>query len=218
MSYPTLSGVPDVPVNVVFSRLYCNDNDEDHMAAQIEESGKVKVGNSWKFHQDAHSSMIFNAKQKIHGKIPILSKGKGKAHTHWEASADEEMDLEGNSIVEKEMTVEFPSNKIPAHTSMRYTFTQFQGELKKVPYEASTKCTKWRAVCIDDEKHGCDFKDTCVHEKGASGTIDSMMYTEVLETWTDETHNVKSCKHIARLHTDIDETLHINVTSLSMVV
>jgi len=175
IEYPTLDSLSKTKSPTVLAQQdYCNDNDEPRNMQGRTIAKEEKQGSdacySFGFHED------YGATYQMSASLPALMSAKGVAH--WGIGARQDFRNCEKKSTKTTVTLSFPSPVIKPHSRTSYRYTQWQGSLSSLPFEATMVIS---------------FVDGSSIERRERGEYKGTDYCTVQQTWTHEEHDVESC-------------------------
>jgi hypothetical protein len=175
ISYPTLDTMTKIKAPaVIASQDYCNDNDEARpFAGQTIEKTETNGHDSC---FTASATETFGESITVKASIPDLVDVTDE--THWSISSTQEFKNCKQHSSSSKVTLTFPSPNLKAHTRTSYQYTQWQGAVSDLPFQATLNV---------------QFTDGSSISRTEKGTYAGTSYLSVQQSWTKEQKNVKKC-------------------------
>ena len=153
---------------------YCNDNSVDRTFESFKEDKTVTTGFDSCF--TASASFTFGETLSVEGKVPMLE--KASAGTTWSATASLEFKNCKKTSDTDTQSLTYPAVTLKPHTRSSYVYSQYQGKLNALPYNALVKVT---------------FTDGGTWTAQQSGTYTGTSYTSLDSYFTGEESGVTNC-------------------------
>lgn len=172
---------------LVAQRRYCNDVDVERPTASLTRQKTVSNGQKHCFKRSSSSSFDYSFGDTIavtaeencfFEKVSTTNTFEWKVEKTSSHSETQKDCSDTTSSSSQSLT--FPDATIPAHTSLEYSFSQWQGEIHDLPYE----CT----VHLGFED-GTEF-----YARNVTGMYSAATFLTVQEEWTGEEENVTHCE------------------------
>jgi len=175
ISYPTLDSMTKIKAPaVIASQDYCNDNDEPRpFAGQTVEKTETSGHDSC---FTASATETFGMSISVKGGIPDIE--EVTEESHWSVSSTQEFKNCKQHSSSNKVTLTFPSPNLQPHTRTSYQYTQWQGAVTDLPFQATLSV---------------HFNDGSSISRTEKGTYAGTSYLSVQQSWTKEEKNVKSC-------------------------
>lgn len=175
ISYPTLDSLTKIKSPaVIASQDYCNDNSKPRPFAGQSIEKTETSGHDSCF--TASATEEFGESISVKASIPDIV--EVSEESHWSISSTQEFKNCQQKSSSVKTTLNFPSPKLDAHTRTSYQYTQWQGALSDLPFQATLKVS---------------FSDGSSITRTEKGTYAGTSYLSVQQSWTREEHNVQDC-------------------------
>lgn len=202
ITYPDLDALPPVAPTAIVRRSYCNGASSEQQFGIERTSRQVMTGSTscfnWDVSTTSGSSVTVGA--QISGGVPGFGVAdmSSSATVHWELTAGAGGENCHESTEQVTQEFDFPVVSLPPKTAQTYTFTQFQGHLSGVSFQAVL------------EQHWSDLSITTTT---ISGIYEGVSYSGVVQSFHDES-TVDSCTRrlaaenetVISMHADQNET------------
>lgn len=175
ISYPTLDTQSKITSpTVVASFDYCNDNGVSRSFGSSVRKVEEKTGSQSCF-TDEFSNTV-GVSLSVGGSIPLL--GDASAETSWEVRAGQTIKNCDERVRTETVQVGSPAVTLEPHKRTKYQYTQWQGSLTKLPYNATLRM---------------EFTDGATYETNVSGSYNGTLFMSIHQSWTNEETGVTSC-------------------------
>lgn len=203
ITYPDLDEMPPLAPSQIFQIKHCNSHSTEREFAAMVATETISTGTRSCFHWDVSTTGGISATHSatVSGGVPGIgdAEASASATVSWEIAAAAGRENCRDNTAEKTMEFAYPVVSLPPRTAHAYTFTQFQGRLSSVRFEAVLEQT-WS----NNEK-----TNTAI-----TGTYEGVSYSGIVETFHDE-EDVDDCVgwegHTRRLDAENEPTILVDV-------